>query len=1364
MSIARQHAEWLNLIDISGPFLTLDVLVRVFPQGLDVIDSDLRRELRLVYAEWQAERNDPAIHQRWMGYVMDTVLAHPEAVLATGQAIPASLFYRSREYGEIRPQMVLHAPDTPADVRLLVMTYPPEQALERQVPHSGSSASPATRMMELLHATGVPLGLVTNGEQWMLVHATAGETTSFVSWYAELWLTERVTLQAFVSLLGVYRFFGVDEGSTLAALMLESADAQHEVTDQLGYQVRQAVEILVRAIDRIDHGRNRDLLVGVDEAQLYEAALTVMMRLVFLMSAEERGLLLLGDGLYDQYYAVTTLRAQLREAADQFGEEVLERRFDAWSRLLAIFRAVHGGVEHEALRLPAYGGSLFDPDRFPFLEGRPSGSHWRTATAVPLTIDNRTTLHLLEALQILRVKVPGGGMAEARRLSFRALSVTQIGHVYEGLLDHEARRAEGVILGLTGTKKSEPEIPLAELESQTSPKALQTYIKKATGRSLSPIKKALEAAPDPERARRLRAVCGGDEALYGRVLPFLNVIRDDDRGMPYMVLDGGIYVTGGTARRATGTHYTPESLTRPIVQHTLEPLVYRGSAEGWDAADWQLKPAAELLSLKVCDMAMGSGAFLVAVVEYLAERLVEAWDGIAQSVGGEGIRLQITPEGLPATGALGEMVIPMDDPDERLRLAKRLVADRCIYGVDKNPLAVEMAKLSLWLVTLSKGRAFTFLDHALKAGDSLVGVNLEQLRFWNLQATGENVMQPTHTRRLVAAIEDVKVLRQQLESFTVNDIRDQEEKARLLAEAEARAHDVRGAADLLVATYMNDLKAGDQDALRQVTLEAVQAGGDIPEDVWPHLDMNGLTPFHWELEFPEVFGRGGFDAFVGNPPFIGGQKITGLAGVPYRNYLIDGLANGQKGSADICAYFFLRGAGNLRQRGAFGWIATNTIAQGATREVGLDQLTQNGVTLYRATNNQAWPGAAAVVVSVVHGLRGGYKGGLTLDDETVPYISPLLDSMPNIGNPYRLAANAGKSFQGSIVLGMGFVLAPDEAQALIDQDPRNAEVLFPYLNGQDLNSHPEQQPSRWVINFFDWSEAQAQQYPDCYAIVKEKVKPARDAQKRAIRKKYWWRFAERAPALYEAIAPLRRVLVVAQTSNTLGFSFAPKEIVYSNATIVIAFDLTSALATLQSTHHKLWVLQHASSLKGDARYIPRDCFQTFPFPDDMSRLEGIGERYHETRRGIMLNRQEGLTDTYNRFHDPDESASDIVGLRALHVEMDEVVAAAYGWDDIALGHGFHETAQGVRYTISEAARRDVLTRLLKLNHERYAQECREKLHKQKDCAAFFAEHPEHPRALDVPSVGGRKVVPDYDDYAEQGHLFDDDETGQKRLF
>ena len=289
-------------------------------------------------------------------------------MIARGQAISTNLEFSVPEYGEtIRPDIVIHNPDKPREPQMLVMRYPPGQNLEAEVKDKRWKSSPAQRMQELLHRTNLRLGLVTNGDQWMLVSAKPNETTGFITWEADLWTQEPLCLRSFRTLFNANRLFMPPE-QRLETWLDDSANDQAEVTNQLGYQVRRAVEIIVQKIDRLDAESDGELLQGVSEDELYEAALTVMMRLVFLMSAEDRDLMPMDNPLYAQHYAVSSLRGQLREAADQVSEQVVERRHDAWSRLLATFRAVHGGVEHEDMKLPAYGGSLFDPDRFPFLD------------------------------------------------------------------------------------------------------------------------------------------------------------------------------------------------------------------------------------------------------------------------------------------------------------------------------------------------------------------------------------------------------------------------------------------------------------------------------------------------------------------------------------------------------------------------------------------------------------------------------------------------------------------------------------------------------------------------------------------------------------------------------------------------------------------------------------------------------------------------------------------------------------------------------------------------------------------------------------------------------------------------------------
>ena len=329
MSIARHHAEWLALLDISGPFLALPVLARVFPQGLDAPDADVARELRLAYEEWLDNSGglhaDPAIHRTWVEWVLRRVLEMPDEVLRARHALSAGQPWPSvlvAEHGEeLRPDFVIAEPGEDGKARVLVVVVPPGQGLEKPMARAAWQASPATRMMTLLRGAKVRLGLLTNGEQWMLVDRPDDEnaTTGFASWYARLWLEELLTLRAFRSLLGARRLFGVPDNETLEALLAESAGDQQEVTDQLGYQVRRAVELLVQALDLADQNEGRRLLRDLPEERLYEAALSVMMRLVFLLFAEEQNLLLLGDDIYDRHYAASTLLGALREEVDRVG-------------------------------------------------------------------------------------------------------------------------------------------------------------------------------------------------------------------------------------------------------------------------------------------------------------------------------------------------------------------------------------------------------------------------------------------------------------------------------------------------------------------------------------------------------------------------------------------------------------------------------------------------------------------------------------------------------------------------------------------------------------------------------------------------------------------------------------------------------------------------------------------------------------------------------------------------------------------------------------------------------------------------------------------------------------------------------------
>src|SRR6266542_4056860 len=397
----------------------------------------------------------------------------------------------------------------------------------------------------------------------------------------------------------------------------------------------------------------------------------------------------------------------------------------------------------------------------------------------------------------------------------------------------------------------------------------------------------------------------------------------------------------------------------------------------------------------------------------------------------------------------------------------------------------------------------------------------------------------------------------------------------------------------------------------------------------------------------------------------------------------------------------------VREEGLFGLLATNTISQGDTREVGLDQLLAGGWSIIEAWKSRLWPGDASIQIAQVWRRNGDWDGPATLDGIHVRGITSSLDPKSRISGPaHRLVDSFEKAFIGSLLNGIGFILQPEEAEELLRLDPKNRDVLYPYLNGDDLNSSPTHSPSRWVVNFFDWPLERAEEYPDCLAVVRERVKPQRDqlGESKRREREAWWQFERRGVNLYQAIERLERVIAITRLSKTVTPVFVPAGIVYSDATVVFAYDDEGHLGLMTSAFHWWWAVRRASTMRTDLRYTPTDCFETFPHPRLTEEVAGIANALDEHRRRLMIERNEGLTKTYNRVHDQTESAADVLTLREHHVGLDHAVATAYGWNDLDLHHDFHETPQGIRYTVSSAVQMEMFDRLLALNHQRDAAE------------------------------------------------------------
>ncbi|WP_447035903.1 type IIL restriction-modification enzyme MmeI [Streptomyces sp. DSM 118878] len=458
--------------------------------------------------------------------------------------------------------------------------------------------------------------------------------------------------------------------------------------------------------------------------------------------------------------------------------------------------------------------------------------------------------------------------------------------------------------------------------------------------------------------------------------------------------------------------------------------------------------------------------------------------------------------------------------------------------------------------------------------------------------------------------------------------------------------------------------------------------------------------------------RGGFDAVVGNPPFLGGTKISGAAGGNFLDWLRNVLAegNGGGGRADIVAYFLLRAVALLTRRGSIGLIATNTIAQGDTREIGLDRLAADGITITRSIQSRPWPAVSAnLEYAAFWGGRGPVAAEVPriADDIVVKKISTLLEPEGRVeGLSKRLPENQGVTFEGCKPYGVGFVLTPEEAAQWIEADPKNAEVLSPYLTGEDLNSRSDSSPSRWVIDFNDRSESQAQEYALPFQRVLETVKPERAKKPKAVREAPWWRFLRTRPAMRKAIADagLEDVLVIARVSKTVMPSRMQADIIPSEQVVVFAKNSYAVQAVLSSSLHQTWAIKYGSGMRNDPRYTPSDVFETFPLPSFTDELTDAGRTLDTKRREIMLRRDLGLTKLYNLVNDPgitDSADLDVARIREIHVDLDQAVMAAYGWD-VPLEHGFHTYRQMQRWTVSPAARVEVLDRLLEENHRRAA--------------------------------------------------------------
>ena len=1077
----RAHLEWLGFIQPNGLVVSAPALVKA---GAILNRQDAEGQALLAGCVDQRvvfPGRDPEPCVRDFREFASAVLGwrfSSKGYAGTEDApVPEDLAVVLPDYGEtLRPDFAVRERDPQNGAspwQLLVQVLAVGQDFDKATSGaSGLEASPQGRAERLLRGTGVPAGVLFNGVALRLISAPRGESSGWMDFrFADLINTAgRPLCSALRLLLSEQRLLALPRDQRLAALLESSRKYQNEVSERLSEQVLHALYELLRGFQTAHDSSGGELLREPlsgdgDRNDIYRGLLSVILRLVFLLYAEERGMLP-EDENFARYYSLTGLYQRLREDA-ALNPDTMDQRFGAWAQLLVLFRLIHDGSRAHrtggAVSLPERRGALFAPDRFRFLEGRGGGGARQTIERiVPPRISDGVIYRVLEKLLVL----------DGERISYRTLDVEQIGSVYETIMGFRLETATGRSVAIKPAKKlgAPNTIDLDALLAQPNGSRRRWLQERADRTITDKVAKALREAETVDDL----------QVALDRVL--------DKDATPDIAPPGALVLQPNEERRRSGSHYTPRELTEPIVRHTLAPLIERLQGE-----DGRAPTPEQILNLKICDPAMGSGAFLVETCRQLADALIDAW------------------------GAHGTMPEIPPDEDEVI-YARRLIAQKCLYGIDRNPMAVDLAKVSLWLSTLARDHPLTFVDHAFRHGDSLVGLTRRQIEALNWKE-GQPILAGFGVREAVEAASD---LRRQIRE--ADDTVDERRLQNLWREAQDAVAEVRLFGDLVLAAFFEGAKPKERESRRSAYQEAILTGDAWRRAVEMEERRNAeppFAPFHWEIEFPEVFERDnpGFDGFVGNPPFAGKNTVAAGNVVGYPIWLKE-MHEESHGNADLVAHFYRRAFNLVRDGGTFGLIATNTIAQGDTRSSGLRWICEHGGEIYRATKRVQWPGEAAVIVSVLHITKGPSRGRKVLDGASVDSITAFLFHRGGHADPARLAANAGKSFQGSIVLGMGFTFddagkkgvasSLAEMQRLIDADPRNREVIFPYIGGEEVNTSPTHTHHRYVINFAERSEAECRgRWPDLLAIAEERVRPKRTIDNRAAYRNRWWQYAEK---------------------------------------------------------------------------------------------------------------------------------------------------------------------------------------------------------------------------------------------------------------
>jgi len=832
----------------------------------------------------------------------------------------------------------------------------------------GRSRRRAARVVEWLRNADRKIALLTNGQQWRLIYAGL-DHSSFAEWDTALWFEEgepgpQVTaLRALLSRDAVEPP-SADVRSKLLDAIEASRKGQAELSSVLGENVRLAVERLIR-----EHGSALEGLdQGVEPNHIYLAATRIIMRMVVILFSEARDLLPRDNPVYHGSYGLQGLREELDRIGGGSGAERLRHRFGAWPRILGLFRLVYFGSPHPSLPVHRYGGGLFEPGSVESEDPvRRALMVFENREKAP---SDHAIYEILRRLTQSKVRVRHGRASTwvDAPVDFSDLSSEYIGILYEGLLDYQLRRVpegETVVFLNLGDQPALPVSRLEAMEDKDVEKLLDKFKTRSKGPTLTEDAGEEEKEDDEEVEEELSDLAD-DEAEEVEEEPPTDVEEEEDarqvararasewarravvagklvskprskskeklqgfeaevdvnarRLVDRVFLPGEWYLVryGGT-RKGSGTFYTRPGLAVPTAQRTLRPLAYeradeeekKGSEAAVGPVVWSVRQPEEILALQVCDPACGSGSFLVAALRFLTEALAEslhAHDRIAAQGASTLVTLAL---GDPGGDTLAEEVLPCpvdsDEFEERLRARlKRYVVERCIYGVDLDPLAVELCRLSLWVETMDRELPFSFLDHKIKCGNSLVGCWFDRFRDYPALAFEREGGDKGHSNGVHFEKGDWTG---RLKSFRNGPLKEKlaewiAGQGQLLEQVEGEAPENIHDEAMVALENMHALRPDQAEERRRVyehkilgspALDRLKQAFDTWCAVWfwppdeleaaplpadlanASSDTLGVVMrlqgeerfFHWELEFPDVFisERSGFDAIVGNPPW-----------------------------------------------------------------------------------------------------------------------------------------------------------------------------------------------------------------------------------------------------------------------------------------------------------------------------------------------------------------------------------------------------------------------------------------------------------------------------------------------------------------